>query len=194
MEKRNKLSVIILLLFLVSGVSFAQTTTATPQVDEFAKKKQETKFIEVIQTDSLGESDLMKRAIEWTKVEYNKYKITGASTAGSKVECTVSFPVKPKALNPEVDYTGKITMKVLIECKNSKYRYTVSEIQHISKSGNTNGGSIDNEVPDCGSMGMTDIVWKKLKAEALTGAALVIEDIKIGMVLIPEDKKGEDEW
>ena len=37
------------------------------------------------------------------------------------------------------------------------------EGKHTSKSGNATGGSIDNVVPECGSMVMGDIQWKKLK-------------------------------
>jgi len=199
MTKQFKLNIFISALFFVSTLSFAQTPeTAKPAEpgkveDEFAKKKVETKLTEVIPTDSLPASELVKRAVAWIKVESPKYKKSGGTTTGSKVECIASFPVKPKELNPEVEYTGKITMKVLIECKDSKYRYTVSEIKHISKSGNTNGGSIDNVVPDCGSMGMNDIVWRKLKGEALRGAAQVVLDLKAGMSLIATETKA-DEW
>ena len=199
MIKYNKFSIVIFLLVFVSGFSIAQTTTDKPaepakQEDEFAKKKVETKFSEVVPTDSLGVGDLMKRAMAWTKAESDKYIKTGITNSGTKVECMASFPVKPKELNPGVDFTGKITMKVVIECKDSKYRYTVSDIKHISKTGNTNGGSVDNVVPECGSMGMNELVWKKLKGQALVGAGLVVADIKTGMMIIPEEAKGEDDW
>jgi len=198
MIKNNKVNILTLLLFFVSGISFAQTATDKPadpakQEDEFAKKKIETKLTEVIPTDSLAATELVKRAVAWIKVETDKYKKTGGTTTGSKVECVASFPVKPKDLNPEVDYTGKVTMKVVIECKDSKYRYTVSEIKHISKTGNTNGGNIDNPVPECGSMAMNDLVWKKLKGEALRGAAQVVADLKTGMAVIATETKA-DEW
>lgn len=170
------------------------TTGATkPEEDEFAKKKPETKITEVIPTDSVPASELLKRATNWMKAEKDKYKISNAATSGSKAECTVSFPTKPKELNPQVDYTGKITMKVVIECKDSKYRYTISEIKHISKSGKTTGGSIDNTVAECGSMGMNDLCWKRLKGEALRDAGQVALDIKTGMNTIEPETKPE-EW
>lgn len=194
MTKKFRLKLIATALVLMSTVSFSQTSTETAkEEDEFAKKKPETKLMEVIPTDSLPASELVKRAVFWMKQESLKYKKTNATTTGNKVECMASFPVKPKELNPEVDYTGKITMKVVIECKDSKYRYTVSEIKHISKSGNTNGGNIDNVVPECGSMGMNEITWKKLKGQALTISAEVALDIKAGMAQEPTEAK-EDEW
>lgn len=200
MTKYLKINVFTVALSFASAVAFAQTPAepakqADPakQEDEFAKKKTETKLTEVIPTDSLSAIELLKRAEAWIKEESPKYKKSGTTTNGGKVECIASFPVKPKELNPEVDYNGKITMKVVIECKDNKYRYTVSDIKHVSKSGNINGGSIDNAVPDCGSMAMNDIVWRKLKGEALRGAAQVATDIKAGMAVAPTEVK-PDEW
>jgi hypothetical protein len=193
-----KLKIISLAVFLsfVAWPALSQTNTAEPaktEEDEFAKKKVETKVTEIIPTDSVASGELLKRAVNWIKVESPKYKKSSGTTTGSKAECSASFPVKPKELNPEVDYTGKITMKVVVECKDSKYRYTISEIQHISKSGKANGGNIDNMVPECGSMTMNDLVWKKLKGEALKGAALVATDLKAGMSKLSTDVP-TDEW
>ena len=185
---------LLFLALLLSSVSYYGQDKAgeKKEEDEFAKKKPETKLTEVITTDSLPASELVKRGINWIKVESNLYKKTTGTTNGNKVECVVSFPVKPKDLNPEVDYTGKITMKVVIECKDAKYKYTVSEIKHISKSGNTNGGSIDNAVPECGSMAMHDLTWKKLKGEALRGAGQVVMDLKEGMQKASTDVPASD--
>jgi hypothetical protein len=199
----NTFKIILFSLFFILAVlpGVSQNTTEPAkstdapkkEEDEFAKKVVETKLTEVITTDSVPASELLKRAVAWVKVESLKYKKSSGTTTSSKVECSASFPVKPKDLNPEVDYTGKITMKVVIECKDSKYRYTISEIKHISKKGNTNGGSIDNLVPECGSMAMKDMTWKKLKGEALTAASKVVLDLKEGMGKIAEEVKTE-EW
>ena len=199
--KLNYIFITLLFLFGMQSLSKAQTTnepakaseSAKKEEDEFAKKVVETKLTAVVETDSLPAEGLVKRAVTWIKLESLKYKKTGGTSTSSKAECEVSFPVKPKELNPEVDYTGKITMKVVIECKQSKYRYTVSEIKHVSKKGNTSGGSIDNIVPDCGSMVMKDQVWKRLKAEALTVASQVVVDLKVGMETIEQEEKA-DEW
>jgi hypothetical protein len=196
MIKRLKASFLLVSVLFISNTMLAQTVTPEApkkEEDEFAKKKVETKLTEVIPTDSVPASELVLRAINWIKVESDLYKKTSGANTSGKAECTVSFPVKPKDLNPQFDYTGKITMKVVIECKSSKYKYTVSEIKHISKSGNTSGGSIDNKVPECGSMGLDDLVWKKLKGEALRGAAQVVVDLKAAMAKLSSDVP-KDEW
>lgn len=194
----NKLKM-MLVLFLLGALqpAVAQSSGSAKEPakeeDEFAKKKIETKLMEVIPTDSVGPADLLKRASKWMKKEAPLYKISGVGTSASNAECIASFPVKPKEINPQIDFTGKITMKVRIECKAGKYRYTISEIKHISKSGDANGGSVDNVVPDCGSMLMTDNTWKKLKGEALRDAAMVATDLKNAMGVIATEEKAE-EW
>jgi hypothetical protein len=182
-------ALVICFLVVFSPSAFSQEKTEA----DAPKKKNETKFSEVVNTDSLPSTELLQRAVNWVKIESNRYGKTSGVTTGSKAECTATFPVKPKELNPEVDYTGKIHMKVTIECKDNKYKYTVSQIKHVSTSGKTTAGSIDNKVPECGSMAMGDLVWKKLKGEALRGAGVVVEDIKEGMKKSSADS-GKEEW
>jgi hypothetical protein len=186
---------VLVLAVLPALVSAQDDKAKNAKEDEFAvTKKKETKFTEVVTTDSLPASELLKRAVNFIKVENQHYKKTSGSTSGSKAEFIAMFPVKPKELNPQVDYTGKITMKVIIECKSSKYRYVVSDIRHLSKSGRTTAGSIDNDIPECGSMTMTDMVWKKLRAEALHNASLIVNDIKFGMNQLVPGGAQEEDW
>ncbi|MBA2612639.1 MAG: hypothetical protein H0U95_11745 [Bacteroidetes bacterium] len=187
---KKNIQILVLCFLVVFGLKgFSQTK---PE-DDAPKKKNETKITEVVTTDSLPASELLQRAVNWVKLENNIYGKTSGVTTGAKAECNATFPVKPKELNPEVDYTGKISMKITIECKDNKYKYTVSMIKHISTSGKTTAGSIDNKVPECGSMAMGDIVWKKLKGEAMKDAARVIEDLKEGMKVGSADS-GKEEW
>jgi len=182
-------------LVILSFFMLVSTSSVLAQADDpdAPKKKIETKLTEVVTTDSLPASELMKRAVNWVKAESKTYVKSKGATTDNKAECTAIFLVKPKELNPQVDYTGKITMKVTIECKDSKYRYTVNEIKHTSKSGKTTAGSVDNVVPECGSMSMDDIVWKKLKGEAMRYASQVVGDLKTGMT-VDSSQTPTDEW
>lgn len=184
------LKLVILSLFMLVSASSVLAQADDP---DSPKKKIETKLTEVVTTDSLPASELMKRAVNWVKAESKTYVKSKGATTDNKAECTAIFLVKPKELNPQVDYTGKITMKVTIECKEAKYRYTVNEIKHTSKSGKTTAGSIDNVVPECGSMSMDDIVWKKLKGEAMRYASQVVSDLKAGMT-VDSSQTPTDEW
>ena len=84
-------------------------------------------------------------------------------------------------------------MKVLIECKVGRYKYTISDIKHSSKNGKATGGSIDNTVPECGTMHITEIEWKKIKGEALQNVKKVSDEIKPIMAYDTANNTG-DEW
>lgn len=192
---RTSIKLFFLSLFIVLTNSFvAQTNDPKPKEEEDApKKKKETKLSEVIETDSLPNGELLKRAVNWVKVESSHFVKQGGTSSGNKAEFIASFKIKPKELNPEVDFTGKVTMKVTIDCKDAKYKYTISEIKHTSKSGKANGGSVDNVVPDCGSMVMKDLTWKKIKGEMLRDGGQVIIELKAGMEKSLVEAK-EEEW
>ncbi len=181
---------LLLFLFVLSSHSFSQETASGTETK--GKPKKETKYTETIPTDSVSGSELLKRAVNWVKIDVPKYDKLNGVTTSAKAECIASFSVAPKELNPQCDHTGTITMKVVIDCKDRKYRYTISNIKHTSKSGKTTGGSIDNVVPECGSMIMSDLQWKKIKGEAIKCVNFLITDLKEAMFL---DSKGYgDDW
>jgi hypothetical protein len=135
----------------------------------------------VINVDSTSSGELLKRAVNWVKIESPRFVKNSGITSGTKAECVASFNIKPKELNPQPDYTGTITMHVSIECKDNRYKYTITKIKHTSKTGKASGGDINNIVPDCGSMVMPDIVWKKIKGEAIRHSNAILSELKEGM-------------
>lgn len=142
----------------------------------------------------MAASELLKRGVNFVKTETKKYTKKNGVTAGSKAECVVEFPYKPKELNPAADVQGTITMHVCIEAKEGKYRYTISKISHNAKNGDFSGGDVYNEVPKCGSMKLPSDLWKRIKSEALKNSALVVTDIKEIMQLSSSLPVNSDEW
>ncbi len=185
----RKQKIFLLLFFIIIGkISFSQNDQ-----EYSAQKKEGLKITEVVLTDSLPASELLSRAVNWVKVESVKFGKTDGVSVGNKAECTVSFPVKPKEINPVYDYTGKITMKVLIECKTGKYKYTIFHIKYVGKEEANSAGEIDNLVPDCGSMKLTAVGWKKLKGDAIVKANSVVAEIKEAMKIL-SSSKGKEDW
>jgi len=142
----------------------------------------------------MAQSEILKRAVNWVKLENPKYvKATGV-TSGSKAECVVTFKYKPKELNPQADVEGTFTMHVSIEAKEGKYRYTISKIMHNAKNTEFTGGDIYNDVPQCGSLKLGDDLWKKMRSEAFKNANVVIVDLREGMKKPSTEIVNPDEW
>lgn len=173
---------LVFTLCLCTGLSFSQESESA----------EEKKFQEVVVTDSVSAANLMKRAVNWVKTDSKRFAKTNGVATGTKAECVAKFKIRAKELNPVTDFTGIIEMHVSIDCKDNKYRYTISRIKHISNNGKASGGAIENIVPECGSMTMSDNTWKKIKGEAYKNAGMVISELKEGMTKIPAESK--DEW
>ncbi len=195
-----------LYLLMTASTGFAQDE---PKKDE--KKIQEIVTVEaeakVAKKDADGNeiadtlpappasvSEILKRAVNFVKVETPKYTKANGVTTGSKAEFTASFIYKPKELNPEADVQGTFTMHVSVEAKEGKYRYTISKMTHIAKNPDFTGGDIYSEVPKCGSMKLPGDLWKHLRSEALKDAATISSDLKAFMKKPSTDPINPDEW
>lgn len=139
-------------------------------------------------------SEILKRAINFVKIESAKYTKGSRVTTGSKAECIVSFNYKPKELNPTADVQGTITMHISIEAKEGKYRYTISKINHNAKNADYSGGDVYSEVPTCGSMKMPPDIWKRIRSEAFKQSALLTNDLKEAMKISSTTPVNSDEW
>ena len=137
-------------------------------------------------------SEIAKRAENWTKAKAVKFKKVNASNNGSTIQCVAVFPYKQKQLNPENLVDGEITMDVIIEAKEGKYRYTIKNIRHKASKEGMSGGDIYLQVPECGSMKITDQTWKHIRSAAFADIQLVVDDLKAKMN--QEGAKKKDEW
>jgi hypothetical protein len=149
--------------------------------------------------DTLGSTmpatiaELSKRANYWYTTKNKKFEKSSGGGSGSQVVCNVKFNYKPKELNPANDVEGDITMRVTIDCKEGKYRYTIDKIEHVSKRGKCSGGDVFNEVPTCGSMNLNSVIWKQIKSAGLSSAKIVAEDLKAKMAK-PVPTVGKSDW
>ncbi|MES2568039.1 MAG: hypothetical protein V4565_14285 [Bacteroidota bacterium] len=139
-------------------------------------------------------SEILKRAVNFVKIESKKYTKGNGVTTGSKAECVISFPYKPKELNPTADVQGTISMHVSIDAKEGKYRYTISKINHNAKNADYSGGDVYSEVPKCGSMKMPPDIWKRIRSEAFKQSSIVAADLKEAMQKSSTTPVNSDEW
>jgi len=184
---------------LVDKAKFAPVPVA--HVEESGKKgKKKKKHVEHVEAapdtgNSMipaPSSEIVKRAQNWYKTKAPKYKKINGTNAGSNVNCAVTFVYKQKILNPENEVDGMITMDVVIEAKEGKYRYTVKNIKHQATKAGMSGGDIFLNVPECGSMKITDQTWKQIRSAARGNIAVVVDDLKAKMKEDGDKKK--DDW
>ncbi len=138
------------------------------------------------------QAEILKRAQAWYTLKTKKFIKAGGTNSGKSVTCNVTFNFKQKILNPENDVDGKITMDVIIEAKEGKYRYTIKNIKHKSNAQGMSGGDIYAEVPECGSMKLNDRTWKLVRAESYACTKIVVDDLKA--VMKQEVDANKDEW
>jgi hypothetical protein len=142
----------------------------------------------------MAASEILKRAVNFVKIESKKYTKGNGVTTGSKAECVVTFNYKPKELNPTADVQGTITMHMSIDAKDGKYRYTISKINHNAKNAEYTGGDVYNDVPKCGSMKLPPDLWKRIRSEAMKQSALLAADLKEAMKISSTTPVNSDEW
>jgi hypothetical protein len=161
------------------------------------KKKVEEPPPEVAPVDSGGTmpapaSELKKRGHAWMHKKTKEYVKKDPVESGNNLECYVSFNYKPKELNPSAPSDGTVSMKVIIECKEGKYRYTIKDIKHTATNGKVSGGDVYSDIPACGTMVLPDPEWKRIKSFGLQRGAMVAAQLKEFMKEPVKSKK--DAW
>jgi hypothetical protein len=139
-------------------------------------------------------SEILKRGVNFVKMESAKYTKGNGVTTGTKAECIVTFNYKPKELNPAADVQGTITMHVSIDAKEGKYRYTITKLNHNARNPDYSGGDVYNEVPKCGSMKLPPELWKRIRSEAFRVSGVVVNDLKEAMKISSTTPVNSDEW
>jgi hypothetical protein len=186
---------------MVDKSKFAPPPPPTPTADPHAKKghkKQQQQDPPPVVADTgnpmmpAPSSEIYKRAQNWYKAKAVKFVKANGTNSGSNVSCNATFTYKQKILNPENEVDGEITMDVIIEAKEGKYRYTIKNIKHKATKEGMNGGDIYLAVPECGSMKISDLTWKHIKSAAYADIQIVIDELKARMKEDGDKKK--DDW
>jgi hypothetical protein len=198
-------------LFCAFAFIFATSVAVAQEPKKDEKKIQEVVTLDpvsappVINADGSTQEDtagpkpinsveILKRAVNFVKIESTKYVKGSGVTTGTKAECVATFKYRPKELNPQAEVEGSYTMHLSVEAKEGKYRYTISKITHIAKNADYSGGDINSEVPKCGSMKMSPELWKRIRGEAMKQSTVLISELKAAMKIGSDVKNDKDEW
>lgn len=200
-EEDNTKMVREVVTVMVDKAKFAAPAPPPPAEDHSkkGKKKKHTEETTEAAPDTgnpmipAPSSEISKRAANWSKSKNLKYKKDNVANSGSTITATAIFPFKQKMLNPENEVDGSITMDVIVEAKEGKYRYTIKNIKHKADKQGMSGGDIYLAVPECGSMKINEQTWKHIKSAAFTDIAIIQDELKAKMKEDGDAKK-KDEW
>lgn len=185
---------------MVDKAKFAKapTPTASDSHDKKGHKKHQEETTPPVadtgaSTIPAPAGEIAKRANNWYNAKTKKYVKANGANSGSTVNCNVTFVYKQKVLNPENDVDGHITMDVIIDAKEGKYRYTIKNIKHKANKEGNSGGDIYLKVPEAGSMKIVDLTWKHIRSAAFADIQMVVDDLKAKMKEDGDAKK-KDDW
>lgn len=143
----------------------------------------EIEFTEVISVDSAGSSTLYSRARLFVANAFN------SSTDVTKLEDASTGTIVTKGLLPR-NYInpfnkgqgGHVSFKLTIQCKDGRYRYSVTDFVHQDRLHSSfTGGPLENERPQCGTFNMPRKSWEKIKSETAARVERFVAEMKATM-------------
>jgi len=87
---------------------------------------------------------------------------------------------------------SRVDFTMTIMVKDGRYKYIVSDFNHVSFKDGYSGGSLDNEKPDCGNFNMAKKGWKQVKEQTKSTVDNLIADLKTFMEA--ESVDSDDNW
>lgn len=76
---------------------------------------------------------------------------------------------------------SKVTFVIKIDIKDGKYKYQINDFVHTSIRGNQDGGQLENDKPDCGTITLLPKCWVKIKSMAAANTEMLITSLKESM-------------
>jgi len=157
------------------------------------KNTGKAEYTEVVLVDSsLTKEMLYSSAREWITVSFKSanHVLQMEDKDAGKLICKGNF--KSQGCGAVISkYNDRINFTLIIETKNGKYKYTVTDIEHISGYGErSNGGDIGNEKPVCGYTYLFRGCWKDTKTIANSTICDLIKSLKSYII----SKEVESNW
>ena len=75
-------------------------------------------------------------------------------------------------LDAHVDFT------ISIYIKDKRYKYVVTDFNHVSNKNGFSGGALEDDKPDCGSFNMVKKGWLQVKQQTKSTMDRLIDDLK----------------
>ncbi len=169
------------ILSVVLGLLIAWSVTLPAQNLPFDKQTGKITFSEVIHVgdSSTTRDELYSRAREWFarafKSSQNVLMMDDKESGKLIGKGNLSIVPGLYLTDSRVDFTLSLYLK------NGRYKYEITDFNHVSYKAGFSGGALEDEKPDCGSFSMTNKGWLDVKAQTKSQVETLIVDLKLKM-------------
>ena len=149
-------------LFTLALIVFAFAAKAQTQTFPIDTATKKIAYSEVIQLNGVTKDELYKRA--------KNLGIAGNGTQKDdpaqgiyvyKGSISVTYPAPQYGMK----HTGKVEFLVTIACKDGRYKYIITNFEHIREG--ASGGKLEGSVPQCGKTMLTLAGWGVIKKQTM---------------------------
>lgn len=163
---------IAFLLFFIPAFAFSQLPT---------NERGEVEYSEIVSVDSVSQKALFSRS---------KLFVANAFVSAKDVTSLDDLETSTVITKGNIPwyYTngfgstpgGTVSFKFTIQCKEGRYRYSVSNFVHtdMRRNGDYSGGAFENEKAACGSFLMPKRTWNKVKSDINQSVLEFLGDLK----------------
>lgn len=177
---------------IIIGLLVISSNTLNAQNLPLDEKTGKITFTEVVTVDdsTATKDQLYSRAREWFartfKSSQNVLQMDDKELG--KLIGKGNFSIIPGLYltDSRVDFTLSIYLK------DGRYKYELTDFNHVSYKSGYSGGALEDEKPNCGNFNMMKKGWIDVKEQAQSNANAIIADLKLTM-----NKKADiesDDW
>lgn len=169
----------LFLFLLMPATVFAQNGNGKLPIN----KEGIVEYSEVVTTDSVNAGTLYSRARLFVANAFNSASDVTKLEDGNTTTIVTKALMPRNFINPlNKSHGGRVAFKFTIQCKDGRYRYSVTDFVHEDRINSSfTGGALENDKPACGGLYMPRKSWEKIKTETAAHAERFIAEMKATM-------------
>jgi len=189
MKKSNITQILLLIIGLLASYTLSIAAQELPVDKETGK----ITFTDVVQLENttISPEQLYSIAREWFATTFNSANdvLQMDDKDLGKLIGKANFGIDMTAYQTDshVDFT------ISVFVKEGRYKYTITDLEHVSNQNGYSGGALEDDKPDCGGMRMVKKGWLQVKEQTSEKVALIIADLKATMAS-SGNKESEEDW
>lgn len=183
---KKSLTLLPVLLLLVFGTTLAQEFPIDQNTGKIT-------YIEVVDASGLAAANIYAVAKKWGTDK--KFTLT-EDKVNETLIFSASTPVEYPNVSGSANDKGKVSFTCSVFIKEGKYRYIFTDLVHVAegKVVGTNGGKLENVLPDCGKTRMSAKGWVTIKSKGDANLKALVADLKRVLKEAQNDPAKKSDW